>query len=807
MLDETHTIPNKKLHKINQIITQIYGAENKTRSFFLLRNRTYFTDYLQTLDLIGANIDSLKHICKDSPEEVSRLDTIKLLLDQKKDINRQLSALKSNTKRDKLYDRAFEEVYIQAYELSKLSRIVQEKVVITRDSLVVEPEKKNLMQRVKNVFSQEKPKADKNKMVVERSSKTDTVLQEGLSADSVVKSLQQTLKNLRIREDYVQSQSLRTEMQLLYNDQVLLDKIREIATLLETDEIQRINHAINSSSGILQQASDVAVALVAISVFVIVVFLFLIFRDITLGKKHQLELRTAKQQTEELMRLKEQFLANMSHEIRSPLGTIIGFTEQLQKTRLSIQQQQFTNTIDRASSHLLDVVNDILDLSKIEAGKLALEKVPFNLHKLLRDVCDSFSLKTKEKNIGLHCQIDKDLDCELNGDPFRIQQVMINILSNAVKFTNEGHITLRAEVFFKDQSNIGARISVTDTGIGIPKEKQKEIFDDFLQVDTGTARKYGGTGLGLSISRRIVQLHGGSMQVESEVGQGSTFTIDLPLEVPAEMVQEVQATSPDRQMVSLKGKQILTIEDDEVTLLLIRSLLTDAGVNAEAMTDPVKAIETIGKKQFDLVLTDIHMPNMSGIDFIRAVRSSKDKKVSKLPVIALTANVTVKNELLKEGFTDYLSKPFKEASFYKIIISVLNPGTVPKVEDATEAPCDCVGSTYSLEEIYAFTGDDEEALRLVVSTFVEKSMTTVSEIKNFVKAKDIEGISFRAHRLLPSFRQFHIWDLVPKLEKLERYQEINLPADNFFAITSEVTKGVETIVKQIEEEVVISKTA
>lgn len=805
-VDQKYTIPNEKLHTINRIITLIYDAENKTRSYFLLRNKNYFKEYAYVLDSIGNNIDSLKKICRDNPEEISKLNMIMSLLDQKKDVVKQLSELKSNRRRDKMYDRALEEVYIQAYELSKLPRIVQEKIIITRDSLLSEPEKRTLLQRI---FSREKPQNNKPRTVVENSTKSDTVLQEGISTDSVVNTLQRALLNLKLREDYLRDLSQNSEIKLLYNDQVLLDKIREIATLLESDEIVRINQALGKSSGILQEASDGAFLLILLSVIIIIVFLILTFNDIKAAKRHQLALQTAKQQTEELMKLKEQFLANMSHEIRTPLSTIIGFTEQLLKTGLNSQQKLFASTIDKASDHLLDVVNDILDLSKIEAGKFLLEKEPFNLFEVIKESCDSFSLHAKEKNLTLQYKIDPDLNRELSGDPFRIRQVLINIISNAIKFTDKGEIDVTAKIMSHNEKYMTARISITDTGIGIAPDKQKAIFEDFSQADTGISRKYGGTGLGLSISRRIIILHGGTINVESTPGKGSTFSIILPLEIPqkklavmAPLQAENIPTVPKKN--SLKGKKILVVEDDEVTLMLINSLLKDTEAKAEAMTDSSKALQTARKNQFDLIITDINMPQVSGIEFIRAIRSESDPDISRVPVIAMTAYVSDSRKLLEDGFTDYLTKPFKENAFYNKVSFVLNHATAhgsdfPNVTEKTW--------NYSLNEVYQFTGDDHDALRLVVSTFVEKSMAALKEMKEHAKKNELENISFLAHRLLPTFRQFGILEIVPLLEKLERYKELNLPREQLLKITSEIIPAAEKVVKQIESEVVIQKMA
>lgn len=803
LLDKNNTKPNTKLFKINQILTLIYEAENQTRSYFLLRNRSDFESYIQTLNKIGENIDSLAASCHDNPKQLKHLSIIKELLLEKKNVINELKDMKSPSKRDFLYTRALEEVYIQAYELSKISRVVKEKIVITHDTIIEPPKKKSLMKRI---FSSNDDTKNPHKIAIEKKTQSDTVIQEGFSPDTIVKTLQHALDNLKHREDNLQDESVPRETQLLYNDRVLLDKIRAIATLLETEELQTINRVLNQSTSILQKASYISMLLASIAVGVIIIFLILIFRDISLSRKRQLALQSATRQSEELVKLKEQFLANMSHEIRTPLGTIIGFTEQLQKTKLENRQEQYVNTIDKASAHLLDLVNDILDLSKIEAGRFILEKERFNLNDLLEEVFTSFSLQAGNKNLEMSCIISPELNSEFLGDAFRIRQVLINIIGNALKFTEQGGITVQSDIRLRNKNSVLVKIDITDTGIGIAPEKQEEIFGYFSQADSGTSRKYGGTGLGLAISRRIIELHNGTITLKSALNEGSTFTIELPLELPETTTEPAVPTSQKASHFSMekvlhcvKGKHILVVDDDEITSLLISSLLKNIELPAEILTDSTKVIQTMEAKPFDMVLTDIHMPGLNGIELLTAIRNHPNKQIRTIPVVASTANITDKDVIMKSEFTSYLSKPFKEETFYRTIINVLCPDftDLPELKDEPEylAKQD---SLYSLEEVSQFIGNDQEALRRVVKTFVEKSLQTIQEMKDFAAEQNMEEVSFRAHKLLPSFKQFRLHDLVNDLIKLERYTELAIPADQFYITAQRITEKAPPILNQIK---------
>lgn len=809
LLDKKNTKPNTKLFKINQILTLIYEAENQTRSYFLLRNKNDFDSYIQTLNKIGENIDSLAINCHDNPNQIKHLSTIKELLSEKKKVITQLKEINSPNKRDFLYTRALEEVYIQAYELSKISRVVREKIVITHDTIIEPPKKKSFMKRI---FSSNDQSKTPYKIAIEKKTQSDTVIQEGFSPDTIVKTLQRALENLKNREDNFKDESVPRETQLLYNDRVLLDKIRAIATLLETEELQTINRVLNQSTSILQKASYISMLLASIAVGFIIIFLILIFRDISLSRKRQLALQEATRQSEELMKMKEQFLATMSHEIRTPLGTIIGFTEQLQKTKLEGRQEQYVNTIDKASAHLLDLVNDILDLSKIEAGRFTLEMKRFNLTDLLEEVCNSFSLQAKNKNLEMSCIISPELNSEFLGDAFRIRQVLINIVGNALKFTESGSITIKTNIISKNKHNALVNIAVTDTGIGIAPEKQEEVFGYFSQADSGTSRKYGGTGLGLAISRRIIELHNGTISLKSNLNEGSTFTIELHLDLPEQTTEpsviqsEVKNQFSMEKLIScIKGKRILVVDDDEVTSMLISSLLKNIELSAEILNDSSKVIEAIEAQPFDMVLTDIHMPGLNGIELLNSIRNHPNEQIRNIPVVASTANVTEKDAIINSKFSNYLSKPFKEEVLYRTILSVLctDISNLPELPEDLNEPKYIAkqDSLYSLEEVSLFIGNDPEALRRVVNTFVDKSLQTIQEMEDLAKSRNIEDISFRAHKLIPSFKQFKLLNLVDDLVTLERYEEHELPSEKFFATTQRVFDKARPILMKIKNDV------
>ena len=800
MVDKTSASPNIKLQRMNLILTLIYDAENRARSYFLFRDTSDLNNYLKSLDKIGKNIDTLSIICKNDTQQIKQLNTISMLLNQKKNITAQLIGTNGSTQQDLLYSRALEEIYIQAYDIYASPKIIKENITISRDS-IYKVQKKGILHKL---FSEGESEKTLSQVVTQRSAKADTVIQNGKTPDSIVKTLQGVLDKLKLRENYLRNQSLMQEAELLRSDRILLNEIREIATSLETEELKGFTKLLNRSSSILVKASGAIKWLAIISISVIIFFVFLIFRDISRSRKSQLALQDAKLQAEDLMKMKEEFLSNMSHEIRTPLSSIIGFTEQLLKTRLDSTQNQYLSTIQKSSDHLLGLVNDILEISKIEAGRLVLEKIRFNLADLLFEINHTFSLKAQNKNLKLNCKVDDELNRDFMGDPFRIRQILINIVGNALKFTEQGSVNIEASAMSRRETRVRVLIIITDTGIGIAPEKQQTIFEEFSQADSSTTRKYGGTGLGLSIAKKIVEFLKGRLYLKSFPGKGSQFFIELPLELPKVEGDNLKVPVLNELAYSsmLKDSKILVVDDDEITLMLVSSIFKNLGINGETITDASEVIKKLKQKHFDILFTDIQMPGMSGIELVKAIRSEKTDNIAKIPIVALTANLNIKELQLNTGFTSYLTKPFKEADFYHKIMDVLYPGKFPvlPVLNTYKNHSNLDHLTYSLETVSSFTIDDPEALKKVVNTFTMNSLKTIEDIKELLKQANIEGISMCAHKMLPTFRQFKINNVVDNLEKLERYKENQLPPNEFIPIAEKTIIVAEKIIKQIQKD-------
>lgn len=393
--------------------------------------------------------------------------------------------------------------------------------------------------------------------------------------------------------------------------------------------------------------------------------------DITRRKFIENELLRAKKEAEEASRIKSDFLSTMSHEIRTPMNAIIGFTDLLLTSNFSGQDQEYLNTIKYSADNLMVILNDILDFSKIEAGKLQLEHFGFDLKEKLGYLQKTFDVAAKRKNIELSFVLDENVPTNLIGDPHRLNQILVNLLGNALKFTTEGFVRLSVSVVNDQKDFVDLKIEVSDSGIGIPEDKLNVIFDSFSQAHQNNATKYfGGTGLGLTITRKITDLMNGSISASSTLGEGSTFCVGLTFQKNPKPVIKLSTKSGNG--FSLSGYSILVAEDILANQVLLKHLLQRWGAEFTICNNGQEALDMLGKQRFDIILMDLQMPVMDGVTAMRKLRIVFPQ-YSEIPVIALTADTFAETvaEIASCNFTDFVTKPFKAEELAKKIVKHL----------------------------------------------------------------------------------------------------------------------------------------
>ncbi len=377
----------------------------------------------------------------------------------------------------------------------------------------------------------------------------------------------------------------------------------------------------------------------------------------------------ARQNAEEAVISKQQFMSTMSHEIRTPLNEVIGITNLLLQGNPREDQMDFIKTLRFSGNHLLTLVNDVLDYNKMESGKIEFEQVQFNLNDFLNDISRSYSYRSKEKNLDFRIIRPETLPAEVIGDQVRLNQILSNLLSNALKFTKEGSISVYVSELGRSDNNIRLEFSVKDTGIGIPKEKHKLVFDSFTQASPDTTRHFGGTGLGLSICKKLIELQGGVITLDSEPGKGSSFTFSLSFTIATGGKKTTAGEVPD-SFTGLENKKVLVAEDNRINFFVANKFLTGWGMSVTHAENGKIALEILEKEDFDLVLMDLHMPVLDGIEATRMIRKSGNPKIKNIPVVALTAAIMSEthDKIEDLNINDYILKPFKPRDLFDKIM-------------------------------------------------------------------------------------------------------------------------------------------
>jgi PAS domain S-box-containing protein len=523
----------------------------------------------------------------------------------------------------------------------------------------------------------------------------------------------------------------------------------------------------------------------------------IVFAELATGiaEEAKIKAENATRIAENAVKSKQQFLSNMSHEIRTPMNSIIGFTKVVLRTDLSAKQKEYLTAIKMSGDTLIVLINDILDLAKVDAGKMTFEQTPFRMALSISAMLHLFETKTQEKNLKLIKEYDYKIPEVLVGDPVRLHQIILNLVSNAVKFTTKGKIIVGVYLVSEDEENVNIEFSVIDTGIGIAENKIEKIFENFQQASSGTSRLYGGTGLGLAIVKQLVEQQGGSIRVKSKINEGSTFSFILPFKktnAEAEIVTEIVELNP-----KITNIKVLVAEDIALNQLLMKTLLDDFGFECDIADNGAIAIEKLKTKSYDIILMDLQMPEMNGFEATEYIRN---KLNSDIPIIALTADVTtVDLEKCKSvGMNDYIAKPADERLLYSKIVGLVKRKLLVNgySEDGT-----CLTKNLKCTDLGYLnrcTKSNSVLMMEMIKLYLEQTPPLISKLKQSLKNNDFNSLASAIHKLIPSFLIMGIHkDFENMAKKVQEYantqQHLDELADLVVQIDNVCTQACEEL--------------
>lgn len=663
-------VNNRQISILDSITLSLQVAENDFRMYTSLWSPDYFVKYTEEIKNITTLLGSLSDddsnkisgsIVGDlasKSKQMTLYAQIKQLADSITNINLQLNVDKINSTL----------LPVKSFPQASVKKVVQIEEIKTEP----ETKKKKLFGRLKSAILNKKDPLDSSR--VRKIETTYEPVDNGVEAynKKQLATIGEYYKGLLNDQKRNHAKLTEREQAILSLNERIFENIKllfkeyknSIALNDAARKVELQNKAKNSLNNI-DWSGKLNFAISLFSYLIIIVLLYMLFRAYSKTIK-------ANNLAAEQVISKSRFFTNISHEMRTPLNAIIGVSEQLKSTPLNEDQLPMSKLLDASSSMLLSAVNEVLDFSRLEAKKLSLAKTPFRYKRILQEVADTTRVLAEQKKLELELIKDNTPDLLLDGDPYRLKQIITNLTANAIKFTDKGKVSIHVELKKNDEQNVVLIIKVTDTGIGIAPANIPLIFNEFSQVIDSRRHDWQiGSGLGLTISRKLVDLHKGKIWVESVLDKGTTFNVELPYKVVAEGEENLEdhkgkIINSDR----FKDLHILTVDDSEMNLLVIKMIFKKHGISFDTASNAEEALLLIEKNKYDMVLTDIQMPEMDGIEFAKHVRGNTDLKKAKTPIIAITGQVNAEahHTYLTAGINDYVIKPFKEIELLEKIL-------------------------------------------------------------------------------------------------------------------------------------------
>ena len=779
--EEPDSKARQKVYLVTNTLSLLYESEALGQLVGMPQNNV--NHFNRTLNKAHSNMDSLRVLITDSVQ-LLKIDTIDMLLRQKRLNTRRLLETWKETNTEHLYTINIEKVIAEQDTFIEQKEI-KEHVVVKQDTILSQKKPRGFFRRLADAFS---PSREDTSIIVNttRQIVTDTLVNVFNPADTIASVLKNLQDSVAGQRKLLADQLLERAANLRYNNSIVTRKINQILRDIEEEEVNASLERMQNKQKILRETSLLIAGIAIVSVVIVIIFIFMITRDISKSKYYRMQLEKAKQYAEDLLHSREKMMLTISHDIRAPLSSIIGYIDLLLRRHPDERQQYYLDNMSGSASHILSLVNDLLDFHRLESGKMEIQRVAFSVSALFNEIFTSFRPIAESKDLTFVLNLKEEGTEKLYiGDPIRIRQIVGNLLSNALKFTREGRVVMVVSINALADNSALLNVLVSDSGPGIPPEEQERIFGEFTRLSA--TEKAEGFGLGLSITRKMTVLMGGNLSLKSVVGQGCDFTIELPLTVADVQVRpaaEEEAVS-EPELPSFVGRDVycLLVDDDPLQLALTEEYLRQNHVEVSSCTDPFSVVALLQKTSFDAVITDIQMPGMDGYQLLESIRNSGIPGTENLPVIALSASVENEHDhYLESGFTGFLNKPFTARQLITLLNKLLSTELL-------------VTSDFNFDSLTAFAGEDKEASASILKTFVEETTKSNVLFEGTLQDDDREQSAKISHKMVPLFTMLGATSLVEKLRVIEK-NATTLPVEEWKSLLSEVIAEVKKIIEQ-----------
>lgn len=756
--------------RVGKLFSNVYKTESLARKTIQSNSEIDFKNYIAQTNSLQTQIDSLKSAVSSEYQE-KLLDSVTLLLSEKTQNIKQLKTIKNKTSDEVSVNNAIAELTKLEFSLRKLNL---EDFAKNPENLSVY--QRSVLQKYIDYLNSNIPDDSTNTLSKKA---TDSILSASKRLLSTVKiEIEKKKESINIKEN-----------KLLKNEILISEQLRKVLRIIEQELIIYSDKNNTEKEKTLKQINQIVSYAAIIGLLLTLFFSILITSDFSKTQSYKKQLEIANFKTKNLLKSREQLISTVSHDLKTPLSTIIGYTELLGNSELSSKQSYFTRNIKNSSEYISRLVQDLLDFSQIEAGKITIEKIAFSLPETIDEVSKNIQSVFVKKEIELLINIPGNLNKPIISDPFRLQQVLINLIGNAYKFTEKGYIKINAQATKNEEKLL---ITIEDSGIGIEKESQELIFEEFAQANENIEKQYGGTGLGLAISKKIIMLLGGQLRLKKSSNKGSTFEIELPLLFGTEKQhKENQAIFSSNRN---REKTIIIVDDDTDLLRLTTEVLKQNQYHVLAFTDAQEALKKIKKMPFDMLITDIQMPVMDGFKLAEKVQEITAFKQQ--AIIAVTGRNDLDTDNYKNsGFSTVIKKPFSPKTLITTIEAVFNHQEIPLLKD--EKTIKKPKELFSLELLQSFLNHDNEAVKNVLVSFMESTVNNLAILENQINIDNKEAVKATAHKMAPMFKQIEAIEIAAILTDLESKE---YTASELKLIFKEVQSKIKILFAAIEKQ-------